>query len=262
MWFMPGRLFYGRALDRICCIFLRERAVTNSLGLDDDLDGVEALQTIERVFDVKVSNEEATQMQTVGNLFDLLVEKIPSNTLDKKCASAMAFYRLRRAIHELGYGNAQLPTSGVSFLDRGNVRRKLKNIEHATALNLPSVRPTAPGWIGGVLIFLAIPFAAYYVFPHAVSVIFGALAGFFAGIYFVAFIDPGRLPMDCHTLGDLARKTALLSFGKLAKAGARHTHQDIWDNLIEALSCYELAKSEITRETFFLKSQLKKADAT
>jgi hypothetical protein len=41
-------------------------------------------------------------------------------------------------------------------------------------------------------------------------------------------------------------------------AGARHRDEDIWDNLVEALSHYALPKPDITRETFFLQSQLKK----
>ena len=37
----------------------------NMLGPDDDLDGVEVVQELERVFDVKVSNEEAERIFTV-----------------------------------------------------------------------------------------------------------------------------------------------------------------------------------------------------
>jgi hypothetical protein len=234
----------------------------NTLGLDDDLDGVELLQDLERIFDVQVSNEEATRMMTVGDLFDLLVRKIPPNNVDQKCTSAMAFYRLRRAIRDLGYGDAPVPSSDVRFLDQGNLRARLKNIEHASGLALPSVGATVPGCIGALIVLIAVPVLAYQIFPSAVSVVFGLLAGIIAGGAVLRYIDPGRLPKDCKTLGDLAQKSAALSFGRLAKEGGRHSDQDIWENLVEALSCYRLAKSEINRDTFFLQSQLKKAKAS
>jgi hypothetical protein len=68
--------------------------------------------------------------------------------------------------------------------------------------------------------------------------------------------DPGRLPKDCETLGGLSREAANLSYGKLIKAGALHRGEDIWSTLLDLLSCYALPKSEITRDTVFLQSQL------
>ena len=52
-----------------------------------------------------------------------------------------------------------------------------------------------------------------------------------------------------------------MNYGRLVKMGARHRNEDIWANLVEALSHYALPKSDITRETFFLQSQLKKRSA-
>lgn len=233
----------------------------NSLGLDDDLDGVEVLQELERVFDIQVTNEEATQILTVGDFFDLLIKKISPNTADQKCAGAMAYYRLRHALRVLGYGPALYPSTDISFLEGGNVKAKLKEIERVSGLNLPHGTATAYGCIGALIAFLAMPFAGYLLYPNAVSVVFGSLVGVFAGGAVLNYIDPGHLPRQCSTLADLARKTATLSFGHLTKAGARHSDSDIWEHLVETLSSYQLAKSEITRETFFLKSQLKKVQA-
>jgi hypothetical protein len=49
------------------------RVMPNSLGLDDDLDGVEVVRDLERIFDIKVSNEEGERIFTVGEFHDPLV---------------------------------------------------------------------------------------------------------------------------------------------------------------------------------------------
>src|SRR5579863_9828425 len=81
----------------------------NTLGLDDDLDGIAVVRDLERIFDVKVSHEEAERIFTVGEFHDLLVRKLPPNEADRKCASAMTFYRLRSALRRLGYGDKLTP---------------------------------------------------------------------------------------------------------------------------------------------------------
>lgn len=234
----------------------------NSLGLDDDLDDVELLETLERIFEVQISNEEASRISTVGDLFDLLVAKIPSNGAGQKCMSAMAFYRLRSAIRALGYSDASAPTSDLGFLEKGKVRAKLKKIEQSSGLDLPSAIATKPGCIGALLAFITVPVLAYFAFPSAVSVLSGLVAGLIIGGTVLVYVDPGKLPEDCKTLGDLAQKSAALSFGRLVKAGGRHSNQDIWEALVEALSCYQLKKPEIARETLLLASQLRKAKTT
>jgi hypothetical protein len=73
--------------------------------------------------------------------------------------------------------------------------------------------------------------------------------------------DSGELPPHCETLADLTRTVAAMNYGSLVKLGARHRDEDIWENLVDALSGYALSKLEITRETFFLQSQLQKRSA-
>ena len=225
------------------------------------MDDVELLQELERVFDIQVSQEDVSRIATAGDVFDLLIAKMPANSLDRKCSSAMAFYRLRRAIHDLGYGSPKNPSDDIKYLAQGNVKTKFKRIEHASGLNLPRLSATTYGCIASLITFLAVPASAYFLFQNVASIVFGFLAGIFAGGAVLNYIDPGELPKDCITLADLARKATARSFGRLAKVGARHSDKDVWDHLVEVLSSYQLPKSEITRETFLLKSQLKKAEA-
>lgn len=51
-----------------------------------------------------------------------------------------------------------------------------------------------------------------------------------------------------------------MNYGRLVKMGARYRDEDIWDNLVEALSGYA-PKPEISRETLFQQSQIQKRPA-
>jgi hypothetical protein len=229
----------------------------NTLGLDDDLDPVEVMRLIERAFDVALLPEEAERIVTVGEFYDLLRTKIPRNDADKKCASAMAFYRIRCALRRLGYGDGLTPVSDLRVLERGGTKANMRKLEAACGLHLPCPDPTPAGCIAALGVFSAIMAASCAVAAMvAGSALSGAVVGFIvalaAALVFLACVDPGRLPEGCMTLGDLARRAAAMNYGRLVKMGARHRDGDIWENLTELLSRYALPKAEITRETVFL----------
>jgi hypothetical protein len=237
----------------------------NTLGLDDDLDGVEVVRDLQLFFDIKVSNEEAERIFTVGEFHDLLLRKIPGNEADRKCAGAMTFFRLRGALRRLGYGQEFTPASDMRILERGSAKSNLKELERESGLDLPKAVVTRIGCLAALFCFFAIstigilcllpaPPGSLLALLAGSAVLLGPLA---AGAI-IKYIDPGRLPANCATLADLTKKTALINYGRLIRMGARHRDDDIWDNLLEAPSRYALPKSEITRETFFLHSQLKK----
>src|ERR1700734_2776145 len=97
----------------------------NTLGLDDDLDGVEVVQDLKRIFDIMVSRQEAARIFNVGEFHDLLLQKIPPDEAGGKCASAMAFYRIRRALRCLGHDHDLTPASGIRALEPGRTKQNL-----------------------------------------------------------------------------------------------------------------------------------------
>ena len=230
----------------------------NTLGLDDDLDGVEVVRELERVFDIKVSNEEAERIVTVGEFHDLLLSKLPPNEADRKCATAMTFYRIRSALRRLGYGGELTPASDVRVLERGRTTANLRKLEVESGLQMPRAVSTQTGRrvaYSGLVVTLATAFSLQPGFPSA---LLGIMIGLITVVVILKYGDPGRIPANCSTLADLTRVAAAMNYGRLVKMGARHRDEDIWDNLVEALSHYALPKPDITRETFFLQSQLKK----
>jgi hypothetical protein len=75
----------------------------NTLGLDDDLASAELLQNLEASFDISLSEAEAAACRAVGDVYDILRNHF-SDSRDEahRCATAMTFFRLRRAFSELG----------------------------------------------------------------------------------------------------------------------------------------------------------------
>ncbi|HJW41572.1 MAG TPA: hypothetical protein VJ476_10135 [Rhizomicrobium sp.] len=238
--------------------------MANTLGLGDDLDSVELVQDIEKAFDVEIANAEAERLLVVGQLYDLLVSKIPASDANKKCASAMTFYRLRQGMERLGFGRKLSPSADIRFLEKSGASRSFKRLERETGLTLPKLVMT---WIGGfgcllsvASICVAIVAALFFhrtqsFLPFLMLLLLLAVGTGFA----VTYLDPGKLTQDCRTLGGLSKRTAAQNFGKLAELGARNGSEDIWNSLVDLLSNYSLPKSEITRETYFLQSQLKRS---
>src|SRR5215469_17808191 len=103
--------------------------MANSLGLDDDLDGVELVRDIERAFQIKITDEEATNIFVVGELHELLVQKLSTDEGGRKCASAMAFYRLRNALRRQGIDHQLVPQADIRFLEPKGIKVVFARLE-------------------------------------------------------------------------------------------------------------------------------------
>jgi hypothetical protein len=235
--------------------------MSNTIGLDGDLDDVELLRELEAVFDIAISDEEAWLLVTVGDVEALLLRRIPANEADRKCASAMACYRLRGALERLGHGERLAPVAALPGLARGRVRAKLKRLERESGLRLPAAPATRLGCLMACVVIAAMTAGAFWLMPSFPALIGGGALGLFVAVVMLRLIDPGRLPDSCATLAGLARVAAVLNHGRLIRAGARHRAEDIWATLLEVLSIYDLPKAEITRETYLLHSQWRKRAA-
>jgi len=217
--------------------------MANSLDIESD-DTVVLIYDLEKVFDIEISNEEAVQLSTVGELHDLLLQKISPNADDRKCATAMAFYRVHRALMEMGYPERMAPATDVRFLDKGGAKRAFKVLHEKTGLHLPQ-----PDWtwigrtgcvasIGGAIAAIMLAVLHQPLWSIASAARFIALGGGIAA----TLLEPGKV-------------------GRLAKQGARHSDADVWNALVEILSDYALPKEAIARDTYFVRSELKKHTA-
>jgi hypothetical protein len=250
-------------------------AMPITLGLDDDLDSVEVVQVVESAFNIKIADKEAEAIVTVGEMFDLLRQKIAGNATDRKCASAMAFYRLRRVLAARHVDSSLTPASNLSWLRDTYTKRYVRALEQETGLRLPKPAHSWIGRVGASIAILGVIGALVAVALALSTLFFGrwngdAIAGstpllLFGCLIFgalLACLDPGHLPKQFATLGDLAKKTANLSYGILVEQGADASESQSWRVLTEVLSDFTgVSAGAINRDTHFLGSSPKRIEA-
>lgn len=238
----------------------------NTIGWTDGMDGVEYVQELEAIFQVSFADDETKDVITVGDLYDRLLEKMPLGDPNKKCATAMAFYCLRRAFVRFEHAERLTPSSDITRLNALGAKQALKLLREDCGLSVPASRFTRLGDIGcaAAIIGGLVPlggFFAYIGYHSASALVVTAIAlAVLAGGALATSIDRGLLPDDCETLGGLVRKTAAASYGQLVKLGARARGEEIWDIMIGTLaerSC--VAKDRIDRDTTFYSASARKA---
>jgi acyl carrier protein len=249
-------------------------AEQDEFGLPGDeleLEFAEWESTLERIFDVEFTDEETEQLLTVGDLHDLLLRKMSPG--GEKCASAMSYYRLRRAVMKNFPGKQLSPSFDLSRLDSTSAHVLFKDLERATGLNLPMADLTRIGLIGEAILLpsLAVGFVGAipaFVYsridgPYSDVVWWLWIIAFLGGIVLsvvLARLDPGRIPEDCRTLGGLAKRTAELSYGRLIRLGAARRDEDIWKLLVKTFS--DPAADQIFgRGTYLSRRSLEKTNA-
>ncbi len=170
----------------------------------------------------------------------------------------MTFHRLRRALSDLGIDTRLRPDTPVKRITSLTTKALFKQITARSGLRLPRPKVALWGTLGewsilaGLigLLTTAVFVPQWWLVPMLAAVV---------GIM-LRWLDPGEVPPDCQTLGDLSRKVTGLNFGKLSNEGAELHDKDLWNALVEVLSEDTfLPKLEIRPETLLLQKQLRSA---
>lgn len=232
--------------------------MTNTLGLVGDMDDVDLLVDVEACFGIGITNSEAESCHTVGDLFTVLSGRFSlSNAKSGRCLSAMAFYRLRRAVSELHPEAKLRPDTRLAELTKLSPKALYREIENRSGLRLRTdagLLAVAGKWVllAGLISFLpvlAIQPPVWFA-PVAAVVIGGLVIG----------ADRGKFPPDCELLGGLANKAAARNIGRLTIAGGQPRDADLRNALTEVLSDHSsLPKSAIRPDTRFFKKERKAA---
>ena len=210
--------------------------MSGSLRIDDGDDLLDLRRDLETAFAMRFTDGEAAGCETVGDLFQVIQSRFPPDA-GGKCMTAMAFYRLRRALS--GIGSSTVWTTGMRLdaLPGPSARSLYAELEERSGLKLPSWRLTMLGLAGAWAVAGGCVSLLVFVSSNGWH---GALLPFLAcaGGAVLLRTDPGRLPLEGQTLGALARQVACLNFGTLHAQGARPRERDIWGTLCAALSHY------------------------
>jgi hypothetical protein len=227
--------------------------MSNTLGLDDDLDPVEAVVSLEKAFALKISNDEAASCTTVGDIYDLLHSRFAAQIGEPgSCMTSMAFYRLRRSLRAMHPGVDFRPDTQLASCAGGNVRAFLDRLRSDSGLRIPAQQGRWFSGVGALLVLSALAGAVIAAMKGPPILGLAAMALFLVGVALIRF-DPGALPHDCATVGDLATKVSALNYGALAGSGGAVRPKDLWDAMSEVLSRHsDLPKSAMRRDTLIL----------
>ncbi len=223
--------------------------MTSSLGLAGDLDDVELIQDVEAAFGIRLADDKISRCSTVGHLFELIEACLPGMPSGQSCATAMCFYRLRRALQPYS-AIALKPKTSIAALGAVPVRKLHQIIESECGLRPPPQYITLWGCLA-LLLVVSLPFGIFAVgIPWWVALPSAAL-----GIVLYR-LAPIQLPGEVETFGDLVKIVASRSIGALAGRGARLGPKEAWQAFTDVLSDHtQLSKDEIGPETLLLASR-------
>jgi hypothetical protein len=234
--------------------------MSNTLGLDDDLDGVELLSSIQASFGCSFATEEAESCRTVGDLYAVLRNWFPSSRGNPGgCPTAMAFYRLKRAFKEVGVSGSLRPGSRLPELGAGHAKVLFQKLNLYSGMQMPRPRAGLFGLVGRWAFFGGLVTGGIAASSDIPYLWLTSLSLLWVGLLMV-WTDAGRLPRDCETLGDLCEQVAALNFGQLHAIGAEARDKDLWNALVEILRSHSfLPKAEIRHDTLLLQKHLRSA---
>jgi hypothetical protein len=210
-----------------------------SLSLAGDLDDVDFVHDVEQAFDIQFP-DDVWSCETVGDLFALVVARLPGQDgTSGRCASAMCFHRLRRAVLTLAPHLELRPSTPIGVLRFVPVERLYHAIRSSGNLRTPP--PYLSAWgVCGLLLAVAAPFGSPLLGVPWWAAISAVVPCLLAAAVLVWFL-PGRLPPDVETVGDLVERLTALNIGRLAAHGARLGPTEAWETL--RTLCEDLAGS-------------------
>jgi acyl carrier protein len=205
------------------------------------LDTVELVLETEERFGIQIEDEEASRVRTMGDFHALVLRKL-SVAPSQRCLTAMAFYRLRRAMADAFGVNRRWvrPQRRLDdVLPRKRRRRDWPILSEATGLRMPQLQvpevlPKTLFRIGLLTFVGGIVLAATRGVPVWATWSCGA-----AAIALVALLvrPLATCPLGtCKTVGDLSRAVFDLNVGALARSAGEADGAEIWPSLVQLVS--------------------------
>ncbi|MBR0685464.1 hypothetical protein JQ594_06025 [Bradyrhizobium manausense] len=236
----------------------------DTLNFVGDGDDVDVIYDVERTFGIKLTDAEAEQTWTVGQLYDLIEVNHPNAGRTQACLGQMAFYRLRRTLNTMGIEGEITPQTPISVLERIEPRSivaKWRQLAQSSGLDLPSLETpfqrseSEPGlfrwrvpFIFGVLGCIWAAFGISLENRVVLLLLLLAVALCFGFVWWLIF---RTVPRRILTIGELARETAGFSFAKLTTENKECAPSDRWFALTAILRGHTGHKTGITRQTTF-----------
>lgn len=193
-------------------------------------EGIELIDEVEASFGIDLQDGETETCETMGEFHDLVLQRLRADgDSGDRCATAMAFYRLRQAV-DLRFDEGVGPSTPLMNALDSSPRVLLRRAAVKTGLRMPlpvlgliGVSGIALGIVGLIGSFVL---ASHYPLSFAPTLALlsaSCMLAIASGYY-----DRGRYPSGMHTVGDLADYVAALNMGRLRDQGAKMRNGDIW----------------------------------
>jgi hypothetical protein len=222
--------------------------VTDSLYIDDEGDDVDVVYDLESAFGIKILDEEAQRLRTVGDVFEFIKSKLETKQdVAGHFALSRAFYVVRTILAR-EFPKARIrPTTKLSSLPLRNKAQLARLFENQEKLILPNRSIGIWGLLGFLLLVISLPSFALVGIFYSSWVPWLILA---FGLFLI-FADPR--PFDKNeTVGSLVREIAAKNFMKFQDAEKNPRESDLWNAVIHILCVYTVIKPENIRKDMFL----------
>lgn len=200
------------------------------VGIDDDGDDVELIEDFEAVFGVTFSDEDAESIVTLGDALEIICSKLPTDQKQQcRCLTAMAYYRLNRALCD----NGKINLTRRVEVPRGQSPKSFqRQLEQKTGLRLDFLTEESR-WVSNLALSQLVTWIAAPIF-------FSGFSAMLVGVVLIAITHTlwrladrldNRIWLYDGTLGDLSRQASEINIGKLVSSGGKWTKPDIWKTM-------------------------------
>ena len=200
------------------------------------VDSIELVLEVEEHFSIKIPDKDASKFETVGALYDYVVEHTSIVTSSSTCLSAATFYALRRATRALGFrGRLRPRDSTANVLPDVEQREYWSQLQKLSNLKLPDLeRPfwlvticallvVAVSGLVAAIVMLLTQSALYCLVSLCVAFIVARLIAEMATLRYA--VD---LAENCLTLRTLSESALAMNFQTLSDRYNGANKQDVW----------------------------------
>ena len=204
-------------------------AKSDTIGLVDD-DDVDLIRAIEASFGVRFG-DETTRWFTVGDIYNALLARVPSDGTAGLCSTSMAFYRLRVILARKegipGYIRPGTKLAGIVSLPPKRLFATISQELDIGALpNTLSLR----GGVGVLVLLIGFSGIFFTLSHHVLWPLLLLMPLGFA----MTSTDMGAYRST--SVGDLARRIAARHFSRFASVGADTRPTAVWRALCDLIA--------------------------
>ena len=220
------------------------------------LDSVELIMDIEESFDISISDDRATKIVTVGECYEAILAELPDAERKRACLSAVAFYRVRRALLAVtGRSRKEIrPKAPLEdLLPRKQRHETWIQMRERLDMRCPALGLPVWGWLTVLAGATAVVFLFTFVFGWSWGWALGvpALITLIMLYYFLNAAFAVELPDRIRTVGDLAKAILVRNYAKVA-AGITDA-DEVWESLrIIIAENLGVSLDEVTKDARFV----------